>query len=227
MNMASGAGIGAQTPPAAAFTASQLAECSANTTFNPELAFGPLCTWQSDITQRYHTYIVSTDWRAIPNKLDFRFEFLAAFSSEANNTIPCPAPSIVGAGAGQQALGTNCNGLATTGTGATLAVQNPPSFNNGQFPTEKNNFLRFSATSRYTFDPTWVRSMGFNGAVVFKLRYIWERNQNTNWASDNTTPYLPTADTNELTGGSKSVFLAYNNPNYTAQIIAAALAFKW
>jgi hypothetical protein len=69
--------------------------------------------------------------------------------------------------------------------------------------------------------------MGFNGEAAFKLRYIWEQNRNSNWASDNMTPYLPTSDTNELTGGNRSLFLAYNNPNYTAQIVAGALSFKW
>ena len=42
------------------------------------------------------------------------------------------------------------------------------------------------------------------------------------------TPYIPTADqTTDLTGGGRSLFLAAFNPNYTAQIIAASLAFRW
>ena len=41
------------------------------------------------------------------------------------------------------------------------------------------------------------------------------------------TPYVPTAETNELTGGTRSIFLAAFNPNYTAQVIAAAVQVKW
>ena len=49
-----------------------------------------------------------------------------------------------------------------------------------------------------------------------------------NWAIDNLTPYVPTADqTVDLTGGGRSLFLAAFNPNYTAQIIAASVNVKW
>lgn len=105
-----------------------------------------------------------------------------------------------------------------TGTGVTPT----------QFPTEKNSFQRFSTTARYFVDPAVVRQMGWNGEVIAKLRYIYERNRTENWAIDNMTPYIPTPDqTADLTGGGRSIFLAYANPNYTAQIIAMSLAFKW
>lgn len=159
--------------------------------------------WTSDILQRYNTFITAVDWKAVPERLDFRFEYLLALGSEANATIPCSSGTA------------GCTGA---GTGVTTT----------QFPTEKNSFQRFSATSRYFFDPAVVRQMGWNGEVIAKLRYIYERNRTENWAIDNMTPYIPTADqTTDLTGGGRSIFLAYANPNYTAQIIAMSLAFKW
>jgi hypothetical protein len=96
------------------------------------------------------------------------------------------------------------------------------------FPTERNSFQRFSATAEYTVDPDVVRRMGLKGEVVTKLRYVYERNHNWNWATDNMTPYIPTPDqTVDLTGSGRSIFLAYANPNYTAQIIVMSLAAKW
>jgi MtrB/PioB family decaheme-associated outer membrane protein len=166
-------------------------------------------TWQSDITQRYNTFMVAANWNAIPGKLDFRADYTAVLALEANSTTPC----------------TNFvanNGCAGLGTGVTLLSQT-------KFPDEKNNFQRFNVIARYFIDPEIVRRMGWNGEVVTKLRYTWERNHNTNWATDNFSPYSPSsADAGgDTTNGGRSLFLAYNNPNYTAQIIAASLALKW
>jgi len=72
-----------------------------------------------------------------------------------------------------------------------------------------------------------VRSMGWWGDVALKVRYTYETNKVFNWQHDNLTPYTPTGDTNELTGGGRAIFLAWNNPNYTAQLIAASLVVKW
>ena len=72
--------------------------------------------------------------------------------------------------------------------------------------------------------------MGLFGEVALKARYTVERNQNTNWATDNFSPYSPSpadAGANDTTNGGRSLFLAYNNPNYTAQIIALSVAMKW
>jgi MtrB/PioB family decaheme-associated outer membrane protein len=165
--------------------------------------FTPANTWGSDVNQRYHTLTASLDWKAIPNTLDFRLLYLLALGSEFNDTAPCAS--------GQA----GCTG---TGTGVTTT----------QFPAERNSFQRFSAIANYNVDPDFVRQMGWLGSVVVRLRYTYERNHTENWAIDNMTPYLPSPDqTADLTGGGRSLFLAAFNPNYTAQIIAASVAFKW
>jgi MtrB/PioB family decaheme-associated outer membrane protein len=159
--------------------------------------------WHSDITQQYHTFIVGADWKAIPGKLDFKFEYLLALGSEANNTIPCSSGN------------TGCTG---GGTGVTTT----------QFPTERNSYHRLSILARYFVDPEVVQKMGWKGDVVLKTRYLFQRNRNTNWATDTMTPYIPTADqTADLTGGGRSIFLAGINPNYTAHIVTMALAARW
>ena len=163
----------------------------------------PTNIWSSKIAQHYHTIITALDWKAVPGKLDFKFEYLLALSSEANDTIPCSSGTA------------GCTG---GGTGVTTT----------QFPTERNNFQRFSVLARYFVDPDVVRQMGWKGEVVVKARYIFERNQNTNWAADTLTPYVPTEDqTTDLTGGGRSLFLAAMNPNYSAHIVMMALGIKW
>ena len=42
--------------------------------------------WSSNITQKYNTFMASADWKAIPGKLDFKADYVAAISNEANNT---------------------------------------------------------------------------------------------------------------------------------------------
>ena len=165
--------------------------------------------WASDITQRYDTFIVAADWQAIPNKLEFRADYLLALATEANFTTFCSSGA------------TNCTG-ASTGAGGVIVV--PPT----QFPDEKNNFQRVSMLAKYYLDPSTVTQMGWIGEVALKARYIWERNHNTNWATDNFTPYSPAAgEAADISNGGRSLFLAYNNPNYTAQMIVLSVAGKW
>lgn len=162
--------------------------------------------WSSDITQRYNTFLAAAEWKAIPGKLDFKVDYVAAISNEANSTQGCTS---------------NLNQC----TGKNVAT-NPAVV----WPDEHNMFQRFNAIAKYYVDPSYVRQMGFFGEIALKLRYTWERNRNSNWATDNFSPYSPSAaDAGglDITNGGKSLFLAYNNPNYTAQIIALSLAARW
>jgi hypothetical protein len=98
------------------------------------------------------------------------------------------------------------------------------------WPDEHNIFQRVNAMLIYYVDPSAVRQAGLVGDVTLKLRYTWEQNRNTNWATDNFTPYSPSAADaggTDITNGGKSLFLAYNNPNYTAQIIALSASMRW
>jgi len=226
LDILSGAGAGAGTTGTILGFPNLLADCTTNPAFNPENAIGPACTWGNNADQRYHTVMASADWKAIPSRLDFRFEYLYSRGEEANTFIPCSAPSVIGAGAAATAVGTNCNGLQTIGSAGTLTVLDPTG-TGGQFPKETNTLQRFNVIGRYIIDPSIVRQMGWWGDVAIKVRYTYETNRVNNWAIDNLTPYVPTGDSNELTGGGRSLFLAYANPNYTAQLIAASLVVKW
>ena len=89
----------------------------------------------------------------------------------------------------------------------------------GQFPNDTTLFQRLDLTATYKFDPIWVNRWGFWGDVKAKLRYTWERNAVNNWQNDPLaafTPILPSA-----------IWLAYDNPNYNVQMIAASLIATW
>jgi len=162
--------------------------------------------WSTKITQKYNTYMASALWNAIPGKLDIKADYLAAISNEANDTTLCSSKL------------TGCNGL---NTGQTVATP---------WPDEHNIFQRFSILAKYYVDPMYVKQMGWLGEVALKARYTWEQNKNSNWATDNFSPYSPSsadAGGSDITNGGRSLFLAYNNPNYTAQIITLAIATKW
>jgi hypothetical protein len=72
--------------------------------------------------------------------------------------------------------------------------------------------------------------MGWFGNVTLNARYTIEANKNSNWATDNFSPYSPSAaDAGgvDISSGGRSLFLAYNNPNYIAQIVTASVNWKW
>ena len=75
-----------------------------------------------------------------------------------------------------------------------------------------------------------MKQMGFVGKITLKAALYVQKNSNTNWATDNFTPYSPSAadaGSVSITNGGRSLFLAYNNPNYTAQIVSLGLAANW
>jgi MtrB/PioB family decaheme-associated outer membrane protein len=186
--------------------------CNAVSTINagtdPAYTVPAACIWGDNITQTYHTFLASVNWKVIPSKLDFRVSYVASWERESYDFQPCPGNFI------------NCNGLVTAGTTATQ--------DGLPWPDDTNLYQRLDATLRYYFDPDTLRQMGWKGKVIAKLRYTYERNDGSYWQSDALSAYFGTLTGNtELTGTSRSTFLAYDNPNYTVQLIAASLTFKW
>jgi MtrB/PioB family decaheme-associated outer membrane protein len=164
------------------------------------------CTWFSDTHQQYHTFMAAADWKVIPNKFDLRFEAIYTIANESDNLTPCAA-------------GNGCNGLNGL----------DPAFENfGQFPNQSSTYQRYNVIARYYVDPDFVRRMGWIGDVIIKGRYTYISNHISNWAINDLTPYVPTPDApNGLEGGGRSLFLAWNNPNYSSHVLAMSVAFKW
>jgi MtrB/PioB family decaheme-associated outer membrane protein len=167
-------------------------------------------TWATQITQAYNTFLAAAEWKAIPGKIHFKADYVAAVANEANNTQGCSSGQL-------QCTGRNF-------------LTDPPVV----WPDEHNLFQRFNVMAIYYVDPTVVKQMGWFGEVTLRARYTFEQNRNTNWATDNFSPYSPSpadaggaATGTDITNGGRSLFLAYNNPNYTAQLVALSLGVKW
>jgi MtrB/PioB family decaheme-associated outer membrane protein len=91
------------------------------------------------------------------------------------------------------------------------------------YPIDTTLFQRLDATATYKLDPTFVHQMGWKGDVKWKLRYTWERNAVSNWQNDSLAPFTPFLNSSS----SSFLWLAYNNPNYNVQLIAASLIATW
>ena len=108
----------------------------------------------------------------------------------------------------------------------------PTAATGGQYPDMKDAFQRLEATAKYNFDEAFVRSMGWNGKVVAKLGYAYERNSVANWQLDSVMPYTggaPYCANAALTTFSCGfmLWLANDNPNYSVHQLMASLTFKW
>jgi hypothetical protein len=103
-------------------------------------------------------------------------------------------------------------------------VASSTSFNlSGTFPRNYSKTTRFDAQGKYKLDPYWVRSMGWNGDVYAKVRYMWEKVDISNWQNDIVTPYMQL-----LNSANKGyILMDWFNPNYNVQMIGVALAATW
>jgi MtrB/PioB family decaheme-associated outer membrane protein len=95
------------------------------------------------------------------------------------------------------------------------------------YPNDTTLFQRLDASAIYRFDPVWVHQMGFAGDLKFKLRYTWERNAVNNWQNDSIAPFTPFLNGAGAIPTSSFLWLAYDNPNYNAQVIAGSLIASW
>jgi len=91
------------------------------------------------------------------------------------------------------------------------------------YPNDTTLFERLDATATYKFDPTWLNQMGWKGDMKAKLRYSWERNSVNNWQNDSLAPFTPFLNS----ATSSFLWMAYDNPNYNVQMIAASLIASW
>jgi MtrB/PioB family decaheme-associated outer membrane protein len=86
------------------------------------------------------------------------------------------------------------------------------------FPNVKNEYQRYDASLKYTFNEDQKRRFGWTGDAFATLGYAYERNELTDWG-DLAVPYLQS--------DSSSIFLADQNPNYEAQIVYGTLKLQW
>ena len=87
------------------------------------------------------------------------------------------------------------------------------------FPDVTNDYQRYEASLKYTFNEDQKQRFGWTGDAIATLGYAYERNDLTDWA-DLTVPYSSPA-------ANSSIFLADQNLNYEAQIVYATLKLEW
>jgi MtrB/PioB family decaheme-associated outer membrane protein len=92
------------------------------------------------------------------------------------------------------------------------------------FPDQTQINNRLDVQAKYKIDPTYMQQLGFKGETYVKLRWLWEKNEVSDWAASNWNyMYLFNGDTSQT----KNIFLGWNNPNYNVQLLMASVGFKW
>src|SRR5262249_20584500 len=97
----------------------------------------------------------------------------------------------------------------------------PSSATGGQYPDVHGSYQRLDAMAKYTFDDYWMRRMGWDGKVIARLRYAWERNSVQNWQNDVMQTYM--FSVTNVAG--YMTWMAWDNPNYNVHMLGASIAF--
>jgi hypothetical protein len=145
-----------------------------------------------------NTVTAAIKWAAIPNTLAFDARYTGSFGVDEQTCVTVPTC-------------TQTNSTPTSASNIPFTA----------FPNNNTYFQRVDVTATYTFDPTWVHQMGFRGDISARLRYTWESNTVTNWQNDALAPFT------DIAGMTNSIWMAYNNPNYNVQMVAASLVARW
>ncbi len=87
------------------------------------------------------------------------------------------------------------------------------------FPDVTNEYQRYEASLKYTFDEDQKRRFGWEGDAFLTLGYAFERNERSDWG-DGVSPYMPGQSNN-------SIYLADQDLNYEAQIVYGTLKLQW
>jgi hypothetical protein len=143
-----------------------------------------------------NTFTAALRYAVIPSRFDVDLRYTAALGVDEQVMVQGP------------------------GTAALPSCQPGAPANPCSFPNDTTWYQRFDATGIYTFDPTWVTSMGWRGVVKAKLRYTWERNSVANWQNDSLAPFDPLVMT-------QAIYLGWDNPNYNVHMITGSLAWAW
>lgn len=165
------------------------------------IAGNPSAHYFTDMYGHANTYMGAVDVVLIPKTLDLKLAGTLVMSSDQWNSGTAPG--------GSSGLVSNCPGTCSTIVGL--------------WPEVTGNFKRFDATLRYKFDETVVKQIGWVGDVYFKVKYAYETNYVDNWALGNMQQYMYYA----ANARSQQIFMAGDNPNYSAQYVVATLALKW
>ncbi len=151
-----------------------------------------------------NTFVAAMNYAIIPNKLNLDLRASVSDGVVAQSTACIP-------------LGT-VNPANVTGTTC------------GAYPNDTNLLEHLEANLTYKFDPAFLTDNGFKD-MKLRLRYTWERNAVANWQNDPLAPFTssvnPTGSALTGTLTNTALWMAYDNPNYNVQAVAASLIVQW
>ena len=153
-----------------------------------------------------HTIMAGANFQIIPDRLSLKLSATREFGNDSWGTTPGPNCIAVNAGSGA-----SC-GVVSAGNPA-----NPP---------QNTTFDHFDAKLLYKLDPLAFGQTKTSEAI-FQLHYMYERNSVTNWQNDGVAPYMYSTTNSSTTAMRDMIFMAGDNPNYSAQALMASLIFKW
>ena len=97
---------------------------------------------------------------------------------------------------------------------------------NPAYPPENTTYGHIDASLTYKVDPAFLVQFG-KADVYLQLKYMYERNNVTNWQTGNMAPYMYSSLNSSTVAFKDMIFMAGDNPNYTAQAVMASLMVKW
>ena len=145
-----------------------------------------------------NTVVAAMNYAIIPNKLNF--DLRAAIS----------------------------DGVVQQSTGCAPITSGAEVLTCGAYPNDTNLFEHVEANLTYKLDPALLSDIGFKD-MKLRLRYTWERNAVANWQNDPLAPFTSSVNPTSAAGAlsNTTLWMAYDNPNYNVQAIAASLIVKW
>ena len=185
---------------------------------DPVTAMGQTCSYNlygSSMFESVNTFVAGTNITIIPERLSLKLLYTYVYGKDSWTTGPFDLAC----------TGTNCfNGVnAVNG----INIVGLPSPGSPAFPDYNNIANRFDGSVKYVIDPTITALCGWLGETFIRVRYLYESNKITNWQNDIVQAYLYAATNSSTTGLKQQIFMAGDNPNYTAQAVVATFGAKW
>ncbi len=169
--------------------------------------------WDTSLKDKVNTFTAAVNQDIIPNTLDLKLSYVISRAVGDWNTTPLVSSGFSG-------YTPNCSTLSSTPCPV--------------YPATHNNFQRLDAILSYKVDQDFVRRMGWQGQVIVRARYAYERNSMDNFQWDGMQPYMmygafgpANAITATSNGGAQTIWMAWNNPNYNVHLMAVSASFKW
>jgi MtrB/PioB family decaheme-associated outer membrane protein len=165
-----------------------------------------LTVYNSSMGQNVNTWLAGATFQLIPDRLALKLSGTYELALGNWNTGPGSAGCLP-----INAAGSSC-GIVSPG--------------NPAYPAENTTYTHFDASLTYKVDPAYLTQFG-KGEVYLQLKYMYERNDVTNWQTSGMTPYMYSTLNSSTVSFKDMIFMAGDNPNYTAQAIMASLMVKW